>query len=183
MLISPETDGKQSFPYVSGNFSSVYGLSPDDVRADAGPVFQRIHADDLNHIDASIAESARTLTIWRDEFRYEHPQKGTIWLEGQSSPIAERSGEIVWHGYVQDVTERKRAEMIYPPAKRDFALFSNSGLVEVVYWNVNGAITDANDKFLEMLGYNRGDLEAGWIDWVRMTPPSIINSMTQRSQT
>ena len=164
-------DGKQSFPYVSGNFSSVYGLSPDEVRADAGPVFQRIHADDLNHIEASIAESARTLTIWRDEFRYEHPQKGTIWLEGQSSPIMEPSGEIVWHGYVQDVTERKRAEEDLRASEARSRAFFELGLVGVIYWNVNGAITDANDKFLEMLGYNREDLEAGRIDWVRMTPP------------
>jgi two-component system, LuxR family, sensor kinase FixL len=163
--------GKQSFPYVSGNFSSVYGLSPDEVRADAGPVFRRIHADDLNNIEASIAESARTLTIWRDEFRYEHPQKGTIWLEGQSSPIMEPSGEIIWHGYVQDVTERKRAEEELRASEAKSRAFFELGLIGVIYWNVNGAITDANDKFLEMLGYNRQDLEAGRIDWVRMTPP------------
>ncbi len=29
---------------------------------------------------------------------------------------------------------------------------------------------DANNKFLEMVGYDRNDLRAGSIDWVRMTP-------------
>ena len=49
--------------------------------------------------------------------------------------------------------------------------FYESGLVGVIYWNMNGQITDANDKFLEMIGCPREDLEAGRIDWVNMTPP------------
>src|SRR5208283_4665641 len=49
--------------------------------------------------------------------------------------------------------------------------FYESGLVGVIYWNMDGIITDANDKFLEMVGYSREDLVAGRIDWVTMTPP------------
>jgi PAS domain-containing protein len=49
--------------------------------------------------------------------------------------------------------------------------FYESGLVGVIYWNMDGVITDANDKFLEMIGYSREDLEARRIDWVSLTPP------------
>ena len=49
--------------------------------------------------------------------------------------------------------------------------FYESGLLGVIYWNMNGEITDANDKFLEMVGYTREDLQAGRIDWLNMTPP------------
>ncbi|MCX6925678.1 MAG: transporter substrate-binding domain-containing protein [Verrucomicrobia bacterium] len=49
--------------------------------------------------------------------------------------------------------------------------FYESGLLGVIYWNTKGAITDANGKFLAMVGYSREDLAAGRIDWVRMTPP------------
>ena len=49
--------------------------------------------------------------------------------------------------------------------------FYESGLIGVIYWNMNGIITDANDKFLELVGYSREDLVAGRIDWVTMTPP------------
>lgn len=36
-----------------------------------------------------------------------------------------------------------------------------SGIVGIFNWNRNGEITDANDKFLEMLGYGREELENG----------------------
>ena len=49
--------------------------------------------------------------------------------------------------------------------------FYESGLLGVIYWNMNGEITDANGKFLEMVGYDRDDLAAGRIDWGHMTPP------------
>jgi two-component system, LuxR family, sensor kinase FixL len=172
-------DGKQSMPYASANFFKVYGLAPEDVRTNAEPLFQRIHPDDVSHLHAGIAESARMLTLWRDEFRYEHPQEGIIWLEGQSSPNLEPGGDIVWHGYVQDVTERKRANLEQQANEaRSRALF-DSGLLGVMCWSINGAITEANDKFLEMLGYRREDLRAGRLDWVDMTPPeyrSIVDA-------
>ena len=53
-------DGSRSFPYASSNFQEIYGLAINSVRSDAGPLFQRIHPEDRNHIDASRTESART---------------------------------------------------------------------------------------------------------------------------
>jgi PAS domain S-box-containing protein len=51
--------------------------------------------------------------------------------------------------------------------------FFDSGLLGVIYWNANGMITEANDKFLKMLGYSQEDLVAGRIDWIKITPPEF----------
>ncbi len=44
-------------------------------------------------------------------------------------------------------------------------------LVGVLSANLDGRVTAANDVFLELIGYTRDDLEAGRIDWKRITPP------------
>ena len=38
----------------------------------------------------------------------------------------------------------------------------------------DGAILEANDAFLEMVGYTRADLAAGAIDWRTLTPPEWL---------
>ncbi|RJR32352.1 MAG: PAS domain S-box protein [Desulfobacteraceae bacterium] len=46
-----------------------------------------------------------------------------------------------------------------------------SGLIGVLYWNIKGTVSDANEKLLEMIGYTRAELEECRIDWVSLTPP------------
>ena len=43
------------------------------------------------------------MSPWHAEFRYRHPNKGEIWIEGHSSPSREADGSIVWHGFIHDV--------------------------------------------------------------------------------
>lgn len=49
--------------------------------------------------------------------------------------------------------------------------FFDAGIVGVVYWSQDGTITDANDRFLDMVGYSRKDLNARRLNWDAMTPP------------
>ncbi|PKM35903.1 MAG: hypothetical protein CVV06_13835, partial [Gammaproteobacteria bacterium HGW-Gammaproteobacteria-10] len=104
-------DGTACMPYASPLFESLYGISQDVVVEDFGPVFERTHPDDLVHVNETITESARTLQAWRDAFRYNHPAKGEIWIEGHSMPQREMDGSILWHGFIQDITDRKLAEL------------------------------------------------------------------------
>jgi PAS domain S-box-containing protein len=108
LLMRP--DGSTRMPYVSGALSEIFDLQPQDVVEDAAAVFSLIHPDDLGHLQATMAESARTLNPWRDDFRVCRPRLGEIWVEGNSVPRREPDGSILWHGFVQNITERKRAQ-------------------------------------------------------------------------
>jgi PAS domain S-box-containing protein len=48
---------------------------------------------------------------------------------------------------------------------------AESGMVGLLYWDLDGSVTYANDRFLKIVGYSREDLEQGRIDWRTMTPP------------
>ena len=71
------------------------------------PFAANVHPDDAEHLNATIAEAARTMSRWHAQYRYLHPTKGLRWIEGWSLPMAEPDGSILWHGYVMDVTERQ----------------------------------------------------------------------------
>ncbi|HEV7390093.1 MAG TPA: ATP-binding protein, partial [Burkholderiales bacterium] len=46
-----------------------------------------------------------------------------------------------------------------------------SNIIGVFFWDVGGGITDANDAFLQAVGYSREDLLSGNVRWSGMTPP------------
>ena len=70
-----------------------------------------------------------------------------------------------------DISQRKRSEEALWASETRLRRFYESGLLGVIYWNMQGQITDANTKFLEMVGYDREDLAAGRLDWAKMTAP------------
>lgn len=104
-------DGSTCMPYASPNILELHGLTPEDVREDASPVLSLIHPDDHARVGEKIAASARDLSPFHEEWRVRHPHKGQIWLEVSSVPERERDGGTLWHGFVQDVTARKEAEL------------------------------------------------------------------------
>ena len=103
-------DGSACFPYASPVIQDLYGLAPEELARGAAPLWAMIHPDDLGHLNELIAESARTLTLWHDEFRVLHPVEGEIWIEGRSVPERLPDGGTLWHGFIMDITDRKHAE-------------------------------------------------------------------------
>lgn len=110
--------GRLSMPDAGEGLRDLYGLSPAEVANDARPLFERIAPEDARQLAASIAESARAMTPWSGEWRFLHPEKGWIWVEGRSLPTREADGGTLWHGYLQDVTRRRQAEITISKANR-----------------------------------------------------------------
>nr|WP_255608977.1 PAS domain S-box protein [Methylosinus sp. Sm6] len=150
-------DGKASLPYTSRNVEDVYGLSSEALREDAEIKFARVHPDDIAHVRASIAESARSMTVWRDSYRYNHPRKGWIWIEAQSSPIREPDGAVLWNGYLQDVTERKRIERALVDKEARLHATVEGAHDAIVTLDEQGAIQSLNSAAVRMFGHSEAE--------------------------
>jgi PAS domain S-box-containing protein len=98
-------DGRRAFPYASDGIEAIYGVVPEAIREDATPVFAVLASDDMPQVAETIVRSERELTLWRATFRVNHPEKGTIWVEGIAMPERLEDGSTIWHGYLHDVTE------------------------------------------------------------------------------
>ena len=84
-------------------------------------------------------------------------------------------GEEVDLSIVRDISGRRQAEEAIQKNEKRLRRFYESGLFGVIFWNNDGTITDANDKFLSILGYTREDLEAGLINGFGITPPEFAH--------
>jgi PAS domain S-box-containing protein len=106
-------------------------------------------------------------------YLYAHPQEtsrdelelkdGTV-LDRYSAPVMGENGKHygrIWT--YRDITDKKRME------KRMRRLV-DSDVQGIFFWNTKGAITEANDAFLKLVGHTREDLDAGRVNWAAMTP-------------
>lgn len=142
-------DGTFHFPYASPGIYDIYGVNPEEVEHDATAAFSAIHPDDLEQVRASINHSAETLTRWHEIYRLNHTRGETIWVEGQSTPQILDDGSIIWHGYIQDITERKQAEN---QLRMQLTMLNAVGQA-VIGTNREGIITYFNQTAEELYGW------------------------------
>lgn len=70
-----------------------------------------------------------------------------------------------------DVTERKAGEEALRNSEARFRRIFESKLIGFFFWDIQGTISDANDFFLEHIGYTRQELNEGKLNWFQITPP------------
>jgi len=68
----------------------------------------------------------------------------------------------------------KFAEEALQASETRFRRVFESNIVGMMFTDFSGQINDANDRFLEMLGYSREDLTSQRINWAHITPPEYL---------
>jgi PAS domain S-box-containing protein len=152
-----EADGSRRFRYASPGIVDIYGCDAETLARDATVAFERIHPDDSKRMASSVAESARTMAPWREEFRVRHPQKGEIWVEGHSAPVRERDGTVVWHGVLHDITERKRMEDALRMSRSQLIAALEAGGMGAWTWDVASDRFTWDESVLRVLGLEAAD--------------------------
>lgn len=77
--------------------------------------------------------------------------------------------------FVLDITALKRTEDALRRSEARFRRLFDANTVGVLFWDADGGIPEANDAFLQMVGYTRDDLAAGRVRWKGMTPPEYAH--------
>ena len=133
---------------------------------------QAIHSDDrdraLNHRRRTVAAAEIKYRLLRADGSYQ-------WVREQAAPVTGEDGEVgEWLGICtpqdQDVEEQVQAFKAEDRLRRVI----DSNMLGILFWDLNGHITEANDAFLQMVGYTREDLLSGTVRWRDMTPPEYV---------
>jgi PAS domain S-box-containing protein len=164
-------DGTSCFPYASPQIRELFCLDPKELAVDSKPAWERIHPEDLGYLQATIAEAARRFSPWRETFRVRHPVKGWIWIEGSSMPTKEPNGDILWHGFLIDITERKMAEETMRLERERLRRMVDTAQVGIAFMSPDGEVHEANDALLRMIGWTREEFATGGLNWRTLSPP------------
>ncbi|WP_334168758.1 bacteriohemerythrin [Methylobacter sp.] len=142
-------DGSSRIPYANEAIRTIYRISPEEVRADAGKIFACLHPDDLENFKTSFKVSARDLTPWRQEYRLQFDDASVCWLFGNALPQQQTDGSVLWHGFITDITRQKQDEVDLRIAATAFEL-QDAMLVT----DANKVILKVNQAFTRITGYS-----------------------------
>jgi PAS domain S-box-containing protein len=115
--------------------------------------------------------------LWVTNYIYKLPSGELIAVFEDITELkqAEESLKKIHYSLEVKVKERtaelENAYKLLSKSEERLRLFYESGMFGMFYYNLGGSVTDANDKFLEIIGYTREDLQAGLIQWDKRTPP------------
>ena len=174
-----QADGTRCFPYASEGVREIYGLSPEAVAHDSSVVYPLLHPEDRRRVNDSITESARTLERWLCEYRMHRPDGEVRWLLGNALPEGAADGAVVWHGFITDITERKRAERV---------LEENRATLQSIFANVDfgvfvvDVLPDGDFRFVEvnpayekLTGLGSGDIRGKRVqELVPQVPAELV---------
>ena len=104
------TDGSHSVHYLSPGFWKIAGLPASEKMETPGAFERRIHPEDRAEYYRTLNELAERLEPWIHEFRITTADGVEKWLRVSGRPEANAEG-VTWHGYLDDVSVRKKQEM------------------------------------------------------------------------
>lgn len=96
---------------------------------------------------------------------------GTRFYLCSKAPLRDAKGDIIGLiGAARDVTEIEETEAALRKSDASFQNIFANNMVPMAIWKASGEIVDANDAFLNLIGYTRAELLAGQIRWTEITP-------------
>lgn len=150
------------------------GLVSDAVELKENWLEEYIWPDDRALVMEKIQEASRTKGVFELEHRVRRLDGSVGWTLSRAVPILDDRGEIVeWFGAAADITARKETEDRLRASEHRFRRLVESNIVPMVCADANG-IFEANDAFLELVGYTREDLVAGELDWIKISAPEHL---------
>lgn len=142
--------------HVSPSAQDILGLIPED-NMSINRWLVNIHPDDQERIMHANIEAQKPPFIYDEEYRYNHPEKGLVWLHNRSVGIPdpnEPSRKEWSNGIILDITERKQSQ-----EERERLLSAIEQAAEtIVITDTDGLIQYVNPAFEETTGFTRDEV-------------------------
>jgi PAS domain S-box-containing protein len=105
------------------------------------------------------------------DFRFRRKDGSDLWVLVSASPIWTLQGEFDGTlTMLTDISDRKRSEDALRASESRFRRLFESNIIGINFGDLQGNILDANDAFLDLVGYTRADLQAGRLQLNIITP-------------
>ncbi|MDX6546977.1 MAG: hypothetical protein QOG33_527 [Gaiellales bacterium] len=158
-------DEFSSSVFISPQTTAMLGYSPQDWADDKELFVKLLHPDDLEQGLDFLADTAPG-DVWTKEYRMITRDGRTVWIRDTGVSVCDEQGTpICYQGYMEDVTEQKKAELATSESDRRFREILERVQLIAVVLDHEGYITFCNDHLLRLTGWTREELMGrNWYD-------------------
>ncbi|MFT3954366.1 MAG: PAS domain-containing sensor histidine kinase [Piscinibacter sp.] len=103
-------DGSGQFPFISESCIDLLGVMPKALMGDASRALRLIEREDRPRVFAGVAAALRAMQSWRCEFRLYLAGGRHRWVRLHATPQREADRSVLWHGYIEDITDTHELE-------------------------------------------------------------------------
>ena len=104
------SDSPAHFSFVNAGATELLGVSEDVILGQWQNAFMHLLPEDKNHLLKVLRQAKEKQVLWEGEFRLQH-HDGIRWLHARAVPRRTFTGQVVYNGYIEDITERKRIDL------------------------------------------------------------------------
>lgn len=161
------------FSFVSERAERLLGYSHERWFSEPDFFFKHIPAEDREYVRQVFREAIRTGQDQRCEHRILGQDGRTYWFHtGVQFVQKGHPTTTILQGLTVDITPLKLSEEQLRKREAKYRRVIDANMIGHFFANLRtGQISDANDYFLQVVGYTREDLLNGKISWADMTPP------------
>ncbi|MFN6487268.1 MULTISPECIES: PAS domain-containing protein [unclassified Nostoc] len=157
--------------YVSPAYKRLWGLNAEELYQKQQVWVDRIHPEDRESTQKAFQEKA-IAGQFDQEYRIILPDGSVRWVRDRCSPLRDETGEIYrFTGIAEDISERKQVELALRDSEERLQMAlegSGGGLWD---WNIVTNEDYFSSRWLEMLGYEQGELPENFSSWERLIHP------------
>jgi PAS domain S-box-containing protein len=163
------TDEQMRTTFSAGGGLAVLGLASGEVSIVGTPVTSYFHTEDRSH--PAVAAHLRALAG-------ESTVMEMAWFgrrfQSRIEPLKDDRDQIIGViGVSFDVTELKETAQALHESESLLRRLVDANVIGVFFWEENGRITQANDAFLQIVGFTREELLSDRVSWLALTAPEL----------
>jgi PAS domain S-box-containing protein len=144
---------------MSPQYEAMFGYPPETEILDEEAWLRMLHPEDRERVLAEELRTDETGEPFRIEYRQVARDGRVVWVRDEATLIRDEYGNsLYWLGVQYDITEQKRAEEEFRRSEERFRATFEQAAVGIVQVGLDGEWLRFNDKFCNIVGYDREEL-------------------------
>lgn len=146
------------FTHLGDGYEQILGVARERIMKDARIALDYVYEEDLPVLQEAYEKSAEEQAVLDIELRVLDVSGALKWIHISAVPHQEKK-KIVWDGFIQDISEIKRAAGELLEEKKNFKTLFEAITDLLIACNLDGDLLHANPAVLQRLEYSEEEIE------------------------